>query len=411
MFKTISLILSLLLSTSFAFAQSNEEILKQIDQIEANHDYDAKILEFVKDGNKDGKHTLKHKNFKRNAGKVGSIISTKINKPFVASAGFLRGLFQKSSKNQDLYAISRLIVKHEQEIEDAIVNGITDDKGNVILERVATMDDLEEALSIIIPGILTKKLLLIMTDVLVEAGVDLDLSKVTKLTDLLDLFEELDEEQQATIIESVEKIDMAKVNNHEEFEDLRLLMGDLTSEQLFSLLVTRDLEIPEELEVEEILKKLGLQTSIDLVSGVVLGNIASSIVLGQITGALGGIYATVAIASTATHALSVTACLKNSDLIENDDDFARFCSYVVYASGNELVVGRSKGFVAGKNTRLKIEKLVSKIKANLKRANEKRKAKRDIRRKARAAKREAKGKNSDNLLKRTSTKIKSIFKK
>jgi hypothetical protein len=418
--KWLNLVLSLLVMTQFSFAQEHEYehsisrdggegvgvIRDELNHIELDRAADQKILDIIKnslDDDKKGrikksKRKLKHKNFKRNAGKVLSIVSTKMNKPFVVTAGFLRGFFQKSSKNTELYAVSRLLIKHELEIEDVILNGLRNDKGEllkdedgqIILERVATVEQLEMALSAIIPNILTNKVRNVLVDIIMEAGVNIDVSSVATLSDLLDLFEELEFEEQEAVMKVLMDMDISVINNHEEFKDLVLLSGDLTKDQILSILVDREFNLPKGLDLEEILKKLGLQTAVDLASGIVVGNITSAIIISSISGAIGGIYTTVALSAAAAHAISINACLKKQDLIETDDDFARFCSYVVFASGSELINAKSKGFVAGKDLRLKTEKLIAKIIVKLKEKRENRKAKRAIRKKARAEKKQAK---------------------
>lgn len=284
-------------------------------------------------------------NIGRKLGRGSAWLTTTTTKPFLNAAGFVTGIFEKKDKNQDIIALYKFFLNHSKEFDKLYL-------------EAGTPDEMVELMLAKMEEIVQKKSHVILKDYLKSLGITREIPE-----DLSDF--ELTEEEIASI--DMSKVSPDFINNHPEYKEVRAIIGDVTKEELNDIIVSGyfDKSIGFE-NYKAALPKLheGAGTLVAKIFG-------PKIVLSVISKSLAGLYLAPTIIADLGTGLSTAICLQKETQgkFEKDQDLKSFCSYVVNRTSYELVKSRAKGYVAGKNSRVKIEE---KIKARKERRAEKR---------------------------------------
>ena len=271
------------------------------------------------------------RNIGRDLGKVSAWITTNTSKPFMTSAGFLTGLFEKKDKNKDIVALYQFFLNHSKEFDQLYV-------------EAGTPEDMVELMLGKMEEILEKKTHVILKDFLVSVGIKREIPE-----DLADF--QLTEEEIASI--DMDKVSADFINNHAEYAELKPIIGSVSEQELNDFIMTGYFD-----------KSIGFENYKQALPKIhegaltIVGQIAApKMVLGLISQSLVGLYATPVIAADIGTGLSTAICLQKEtqEKFKADDDLRAFCSYVVNKSSYELMKSRAKGYVSGKNIRAKIE--------------------------------------------------------
>lgn len=271
-------------------------------------------------------------NVGRKLGRGAAWFSTTTSKPFIQAAGWLTGLFEKKDKNQDIIALYKFFLNHQEEFDKLYLEAGTPNE--MIELMLAKMEDIVE-----------EKSQLAMRDFLKEVGVKREIPE-----DLSD-FELTDEE--------INSIDMSKVkpdfiNNHPAYAELRPIIGDVSQQDLEDIIYAGYFD--KSVSFDNYKKALPkVHEGILTIGAQIMG---PKIALGVVSKTLAGLYAIPVIAADVGTAISSGICLSKKTVakFEKDADLRSFCSYVTNRSSYQLLKSRAKGYVGGKNTRAKIEK-------------------------------------------------------
>ena len=294
-------------------------------------------------------------NVGRKLGRGAAWLSTNTSKPFIQAAGWLTGLFEKKDKNQDIVALYKFFLNHQEEFDNLYLEAGTPNE--MIELMLGKMEEIVEA-----------KSRLMMRDLLVEIGIKREIPE-----DLSD-FELTDDE--------IDSIDMAKVspdflNNHPAYAELRPIIGDVTQQDLEDIIYAGYFD-----------KTIGFENYRQALPKIHEGVLALSaqiiapkVALGVVSKTLAGLYAIPVIAADVGTAVSAGICLNKKTVakFEKDQDLRSFCSYVTNKSSYELVKSRAKGYVGGKKTRVKIEEKLKERKERRATKRAERKARREQR--------------------------------
>ena len=282
----------------------------------------------------------------RKLGKGAAWITTATAKPFMSAAAFIKGAVEKESKNKELVALYQFFLNHEEEF------------GDLYLEA-GTPEEMIELMILKVEEITEKKSRIIMKDFLAHLGIDKEIPD-----DLVDF--ELTAEEIASI--DPDKIDVAFINNHAEYQELRPILGDITEKELMDIVTSGYLDRAISLENY----KDALPSLPELVGTVVGQLFVPKMALGIISNTLSGLYFTPVLVANIGTGVSTAICLQKEtqEKFKDDEDLRSFCSYVVNRSAYELKKSRAKGYVAGK-------KFHSKIKERIQRMKERRKKKKE----------------------------------
>lgn len=286
------------------------------------------------------------KRFVRKLGKGAAWISTTTAKPFMAAAGFVKGAVEKESTNQELVALYQFFLNHEEEFNDLYL-------------EAGTPEEMIELMLLKVEEITERKSRIIMKDFLAQLGVNKEIP-----ADLAEF--ELTPEEIASI--DPEKMDVAYINNHPEYKELRPILGDITKEDLMDIVTSGYLD--RAISFDNVKSAV---PSIPEAVGTIVGQLfVPKMALGIVSNTLAGLYFTPVVAANIGTGVSAAICLKKEtqDKFKNDDDLKSFCSYVVNRTGYELKKSRAKGYVAGKKFHSKIKDRIERMKQ--KRAEKKR---------------------------------------
>lgn len=284
-------------------------------------------------------------NLGRKLGRGSAWVTTTTTKPFLNAAGFLTGLFEKKDKNQDIIALYKFFLNHSKEFDKLYL-------------EAGKPEEMVELMLAKMEEIVQKKTNLILKEYLKSLGIKREIPE-----DLTD-FELTDEE--------IASIDMSKVNpdfinNHPEYKEIKAIIGEVKQDELKDIIVSGYFD-----------KSIGFENykaampKIHEGAGALVAKIfGPKIVLGVISKSLAGLYLAPTIIADLGTGLSTAICLQKETQgkFAKDKDLESFCSYVVNRTSYELVKSRAKGYVAGKNSRVKIEE---KIKARKERRAAKR---------------------------------------
>lgn len=356
-------------SETIEVTQIEKEIVAQELEKEAESDkHDSKTKEFLKkianvfkgsrgsqevelpnsNENKDCENCNKEKKKKnffktlgRKLGKGAAWLTTTTAKPFVTAAAFIKGAVEKESKNKELVALYQFFLNHQEEFD------------NLYLEA-GTPEEMIELMILKVEEITERKSRLIMKDFLAHLGINKEIPE-----DLTDF--ELSAEEISKI--DPEKIDVAYINNHPEYKELRPILGDITKDDLMDIVTSGYLDRAISFDAY----KAAIPSLPEMVGAVVGQLFIPKMALGIVSNTLAGLYFTPVLAANIGTGVSTAICMqkKTREQMKTDDDLKSFCSYVVNRSAYELKKSRAKGYVAGK-------KFHSKIKDKIKRMKEKR---------------------------------------
>lgn len=288
----------------------------------------------------------------RGVGRGAVWLSVQTLKPFVKAGSFATGLFEKQEKNQDVVALYNLLLKNSAQFDE-------------LYKEAGTPEEFIELLILSFQQLMEQKSNIILRDTLIamDLGVEIPQNISEMNWSLVDM-DKLDPS----------KIDPKLINDHPEFQDLKPLIGEFTSEKIADIFMNASFD--PELTLAD--PKEALPKIHELAGGVVAQIIAPQIILGKISGSLAGLYALPVLAADAGLGISIAVCLnKNTQAkFETDQDLRQFCSTATNWSSYQLMKSRAKGYVSGK-----------KFKAKLQDWNRKRKARREEKKRAREASR------------------------
>lgn len=277
----------------------------------------------------------------RKLGKGAAWVTTTTMKPFVSAAAFIKGAVEKESQNKELVALYQFFLNHEAEFNDLYL-------------EAGTPEEMIELMLLKVEEITERKSRLIMKDFLAHLGIEKEIPE-----DLKDF--ELTNAEIAKI--DPDKIDVAYINNHPEYKELRPILGDITKDDLMDIVMSGYLDRAISFDNYK-----GAIPSIPELVGAVVGQLfIPKMALGIVSNTLAGLYFTPVLAANIGTGVSTAICMQKQtrDQMKSDEDLKSFCSYVVNRTAYELKKSRAKGYVAGK-------KFHSKVKAKIQRMKEKR---------------------------------------
>jgi len=289
-------------------------------------------------------------------GKGASAVSTAVARPFVNSAGFLTGFFQKESKNQDSKNFLKFFLNHEEEFDP-------------LYKNTGTVENFAYKLQGEVEDIMTRKSVLIISDAIEElTGEKLEDKVILKTIGISPYTEDNSIETiGAKLRDKIFKVDQSKfsadlINEHPAYQELRPLLGDIKKDQLAEMLLNPHFEA--DIDFNAVLGGSRIQLHEGLIafsSRLFLPKLA----LGLVSKSLGSIALGVTLAADIGTAASVLMCTTNKENIQklqddSDEELKEFCSYVVNRSAYLISKSRAKGFVAGKNTKKKFNNFLKK---------------------------------------------------
>lgn len=288
----------------------------------------------------------------RGVGRGAVWLSVQTLKPFVKAGSFTTGLFEKQEKNQDIVALYNLLLKNSADFDE-------------LYKEAGTPEEFVELLILSFQQLMEKKSNIILRDTLValDLGVEIPQDIAEMNWSLVDM-SKLDPS----------KIDPKLINNHPEFQDLKPIIGEFTSEKISDIFMNASFDP----EISLANPKEALPKIHELAGGVVAQIIAPQIVLSKISGSLAGLYAVPVLAADAGLGISIAVCLnKNTQAkFEADKDLRQFCSTATNWSSYQIMKSRASGYVSGKKFKVKLQEW-----------NKKRKLKREEKKRAREASR------------------------
>lgn len=284
----------------------------------------------------------------RSLGKGAAWVSTNTAKPFVAAAGFTTGVFEKQDKNKDIAAMYQFFLNHQAEFDDLYLEAGTPEE--MIELMLAKMDEIME-----------QKSRVLMRDVLLNLGIDRDLSSDFELSN----------EELAKI--DLDKLDPNMINKHPEYQEVRAILGDFTKEELQDIVASG--YFSKSISFENV--KEALPKPYELAAAVAGQIIIPHTALGIISGTLASLYTTPVVLADIGTAVSVGICQQPDVRVsmKGDKELKEFCSYVTNKSAYTLAKSRAKGYLGGKKMRTKI---ADKIKERRERKEQKRKEQEEL---------------------------------
>jgi hypothetical protein len=269
------------------------------------------------------------------AGKGATFVSIQTARPFVNVSSFLKGFFERPSKNADEVEFMKLFLKHEDKFSDLWKN----------IDHIYNVDQATELFTQRVDSIIAEKNEVISKDLVEHFSTS---------------GEEFSEENIVNFI-----------NNHEAYQELKPILGDITVDQIDHL---EDIEL-----MADPMKILGASriTIVEGVSAFALKTMIPKMIISIVSKSLGGTVLAVGLIADAGMITSTLMCTMNekvvTQIVDGDEELKEFCQYVVNKSAYQLSVSRLKGYVAGKKFRRKFikstEKTKVKIQEKLKRDN------------------------------------------
>ncbi|MBL7714757.1 MAG: hypothetical protein JNL01_04765 [Bdellovibrionales bacterium] len=294
----------------------------------------------------------------RGFGKVSAATYMAVTRNFLAAGGFIRGLAEKPENNPRVVAILRLIFTSK-------------DFGTLraTYKKAGTFDEYATEFGTDLAALLQTEveslILAILRDADPRIPADQDLLK-------LDLTQV-----------DLSKLDAKKIRENERFQLIDQAFGPFDVEETVDDLKLGILDpklIGEMTDADEALEQLvGHLPNWKELGGVFLGeHLLTPMILKAVSQTAGALYTWPLIVTAAGTAGSVFVCNRShiqarvkaagkgastytdQEQYENDEELRRFCSYVTNQSLFRAVLGREKGYVAGKKFRLKLRKIFGK---------------------------------------------------
>jgi hypothetical protein len=301
---------------------------------------------------------LKFHKVLRGIGYGATWVSINTARPFMSSAGFLTGLFQKPDKDKEAFYFLQFFLNHSQEFDN-------------LYKEVGTFEEYAQAFQHKMEEIIILKAGLILNDAMREiTGDEMPIEVIYKS---IGVEPYASDENIKTIIESIDifdidesKIHPSLINEHPEYQELRPLLGDVTMDDVLNLIMKQD--FPVDVEPAAI---LGGSTP-KLYEGLMayMGKlILPKLIISKVSASAASWVTTIGVVAdigAVTSALVCSLHKKTKDAMESDAEVKEFCSYVVNQSAYKLVKARAKGFVAGKKFRKKLIRLKDRLKLKFK---------------------------------------------
>lgn len=274
----------------------------------------------------------------RKLGKGASWVSTTTAKPFMQASGFLTGLFEKKDKNQDIVALYKFFLNHQEEFDELYM-------------EAGTPKEMLELMLVKMEEISERKKVVIVKDLLASLGITKEGSSLSDL--------ELSEAEIASI--DLSKLDPSFVNNHPEYLELRPILGDVSKQDIEDMVVSSYFDKAISFENYKEASPKGYEA----VATLVTKTIAPRIALNVVSKTLSGLYGLVTIPADIGTGVSAAICVQQETVkkFDSDKDLKSFCSYVTNRSLYQLTKSRAKGYVSGKKSRATIEKKLAERKA------------------------------------------------
>jgi hypothetical protein len=295
------------------------------------------------------RRSVSFKSIMRGAGKGSTFISTTLLRPFVSIASFFTGFFEKPGKNQDSKAFLEFFLNHEDKLSDAWKN-------------TGSLSTFSENLSLRVEDILLEKQIIIIQDLFKHyTKVDVPRDSVLKSLGIGNYEQNLEVKTlQEIAFDALGpelmffEIDVNLINDHPEYQELKGFVGNISGDDLDSIMAFRpefdllDLGNRSRLKLHEGLIAFSSKIFVPkIVIGLVSKSIATAVTGVTLVADLG------AIASTLVCTINKKVQIK---LENKDPQLVDFCSYVVNKSIYVLSRSRARGYVKGKNFRRKVIK-------------------------------------------------------
>ncbi|WPU63993.1 hypothetical protein [Peredibacter starrii] len=279
-------------------------------------------------------------------GKGAAWLSTTTAKPFMATAGFIKGSVEKEEKNKDLAAFYQFFLNNQEKYDDLYLQAGTPEE--MIDLMIAKTEE-----------ILDQKTNSIMKDFLFITGVKADMP---------DNFSRFDLTPEELSRLDVNDLNLELINQHPEYLELKPLLGELTKEDIQSILTTGKFNK----SIAQDKYKAAIPTIYEAAGSIVGQIYAPRIALGVVSSTLASLYTVPVVAADVATGVSVAVCSQpeTKEKLSKDKELRSFCSYVTNRTGYELMKSRAKGYVSGK-------KFHSKVVEKYKEAKEKWKARRE----------------------------------
>lgn len=283
-------------------------------------------------------------------GKGSSDVANAISKPFVNSTGFLTGFFEKESKNREATALMKLILKNDDQFDHLYEN-----TGTALNYAVKFKDQIE--------NLINNKMVVVLSDSIYElTGDRLDEKVILKTIGVSPYAEDNSIETiGAKIKDKVFKIDQSKfkvslINEHPEFQELRAILGDVKSDEFAEVLLEPN--FVGKLDYNALLGGSRMKVS-ELVVAFAGRFFVPKIALGLVSSSLSSVVLGASAAVSVFDIIGIGACTVHKGNLrklnnDEDQDLKDFCSYMVNKAMYDLSKSRAKGYVAGKNTKAKL---------------------------------------------------------
>lgn len=310
--------------------------------------------------NKEEIFTKKDKVKKRRItfGEITTKMSLYTNKPFINASGFLTGFFQKPKKDREAYYFLKFFLSNANEFDR-------------LYKDVGTYDEYSSAFEMKMEYLIIYKIGAIVHDAVKEVtdqvlpmeviyktiGVepfasDDSLREIKDSIDMLDI--------------NIAKIHPSLINEHPDYKELRPILGDIKMSDVLNLFYGKrsNVTMDEAVifgDVNPKVYELGFSYFSKLV--------VPKMVVGIISKSVASFVSTFGVLADIGAVTSTLVCTLNKatvEAIEYDSEIREFCSFVVNQSAYELFKSRSKGFVTGKNTRKRFNRLAKKVKLKFK---------------------------------------------
>lgn len=285
-------------------------------------------------------------------GKVSSDVANTISKPFINSTGFLTGFFQKESKNREATALMRLILKN-------------DDQFDHLYENTGTTANYAVKFKNQIENLINDKMAIVLSDTIYDlTGDRLDDKIILKTIGVSPYAEDNSIKTIGDKIkDKVFKIDQSKfkaslINEHPEFQDLRVLIGDVKAEEFAKVLLEPD--FVSDLNYNALLGGSRIRLS-EVIVAFAGRFFVPKLALGLVSSSLSSVVLGLSAAASTFDIIGIAACTLHKGNMEKlrndrDQDLKDFCSYMVNKAAYDLSKSRAKGYIAGKNTKSKFKR-------------------------------------------------------
>lgn len=274
----------------------------------------------------------------RTLGKGAAWVTTTTSKPFVNAAGFLTGFFEKKEKNKDIVALYQFFLNHESDFDPLYEQANTPvEFAKLLVEKSEEVYDKQTDLILRDFVKYLDPTIKVANDKKCDLS-ELDLSGVDK-----------------------QKLTPDYINNHPSFKELKPIIGELSQEDLDVVLETGYLD--KKLSIDNY--KSGAPKIYEGIGALAAQLFVPKMVLGVISKSLASLYFTPVVLADLGTLASGLICSSEStkEKFKDDKDLGQFCSYVVNKSGYELLKSRAKGYVAGKDLKIKLKKKLDDRKA------------------------------------------------